>query len=184
MLLPPSEERCRIPPSEHCRLHGGAVFCIAEIGMYQCSEAEHRAQMQADEDRFVAGAKPSAEVTRWSRGYFAEHEWRPWLYNQVVGWLRLYAYPRAKYSPAFITGEYFGVDAKRLTHSMKRKRFLWGAEILAVKLEDDEQIARAFVHVSDEIRKWSRSNRIRTLTLDLTVWERVGPHIRWAEILS
>jgi len=81
-------------------------------------------------------------------------------------------------------GEYFGVDAKRLTHSMKRKRFLWGAEILAVKLEDDEQIARAFVHVSDEIRKWSRSNRIRTLTLDLTVWERVGPHIRWAEILS
>ena len=108
-----------MPPSSHCQANGGTVLCIAEIGMYRCSLSDHVARMNEEGERLARKAGASSEGERTLRRHFAEF-WTPWWYNQVVGWLRVYAYPRkATHVTPCVEGEYFAIDAKRLSKDPK-----------------------------------------------------------------
>lgn len=182
MLLPPRNEREQMPPSLHYQAHGGTVLCIAEIGIYRCSLTDHERCMQRAEERLIGLANSSDHVAKTLLHDFAERKWTPWLYNQVVAWLRLLAYPRQNenVNPR-VTGEYYAVDAKRLSASLKYKRFLWAAEAFAVEIENE---SRVFELVSEEIQRWASSPKIRKFTLDLSVWNTVGPFIEWDRIFD
>jgi hypothetical protein len=183
MLIAPREERELFPPSLHCKAHGGTVLCVAEIGMYRCSEQQHLERMSEAEQRLTTQAKSSEHVTRILTEHFANHDWTPWLYNQVVGWLRIYVYPKKAHCSACISGEYYAVDSKRLSASLKNKRFLWAAEAFAVVMESETE-AEIFNRITKEIQCWAKSERIRKITLDLTTWNNVGPFIDWERILK
>ncbi len=184
MLLPPLEERALMPPSLQCQLHGGRVLCVAEIGIYRCSESAHHARMHETEEHLATMAQGSERTKRRLLQHFADTSWTPWLYNQAVGWLRVYAYPReTKYSRPCVSGEYFAIDAKRLAKDLKRKRYIWAAEAFAVSFDEEIQTRHAFARISEQLQRWAQTEELRKLTLNLSVWENIGPHINWSAIL-
>jgi hypothetical protein len=129
-------------------------------------------------------AKGCEDVAKMLRQHFADRRWTPWLYNQAVGWLRVYAYPReAEHATACVNGEYFAVDAQRLSKDVKRKRYLWAAEAFAVAFGKEIESRAVFDRISQEIQEWSKTGGIRRLTLDLEVWNNIGPHTDWHAIL-
>jgi len=182
MLLPPRNERELIPPSAHCRAHGGLVLCIAEIAIYRCSLNDHSNRMQQAQERLVHMAQGSEHVSKMLLHNFVEREWTPWVYNQAVAWLRLLAYPPPnEHINPWVTGEYYAVDAKRLSASMKHKRFLWAAEAFKVEIKNQSVV---FEQVSEAIQCWSSSSKMRRLTIDLSVWNNVGRYLEWHQIFD
>jgi hypothetical protein len=162
-------------------INGGTVLCVAEIGIYRCSEAIHLDGMNTAEERATSLAKGSEEVAKMLRQHFADREWTPWLYNQAVAWLRVYAYPRkCEYSTPCVNAEYYAIDAKRLSPTLKRKRFLWAGEAFSLVIEGEINV---FDCVSEHIQRWARSAKVVKLTLDLAVWNNVGPLIDWNRLL-
>jgi hypothetical protein len=183
MLLPPREQRNLVPPSVECKAHGGTVLCVAEIGMYRCTQQQHTDRMRGAEARLVAQAGGSEPVAKMLRAHFSEHDWVPWFYNEVVGWVRVFVYPRQRHSSPIVSGEYFAVDAKRLSASLKHKRFLWAGEAFAVVIEHERGTA-IFDRVTREIESWRTSRSIRKLTLDLAVWRNIGQVVNWDRLLN
>ena len=184
MLLAPREERELIPPHLHYRAHGGIVLCVADIGIYACSSSVHLARMRNHEEQLETMSQGSEHIRRGLLQHFSDTSWTPWLYNQTLGWLRIFAYPRkTDHTTPCVTGEWFAIDAKRLSRDLKRKRYLWAAEAFAISFDESVQTRHAFARISKEIHRWARTEKLRKLTVNLEVWESLGPYIRWRDIL-
>lgn len=175
-LLPPRSERQVIARSVQFRAHGEALPCVAEIGLYQCTKSEHEAFMQEQENKWRSMG--DAEVSKMHLAYFSENKWTPWRYNQVIGWLRIYAYPRKVLGgAAVIAGEYFSIDAKRISRVVSRKRYVWAGEAFDEVFDAEIGSGEVLERTNAAIQSWANSSRLKNYTLDLEVWESIGRHL-------
>jgi hypothetical protein len=158
-------------------------MCVAEIGLYRCNKDAHYERMHKSAEHYAQEAN-SQEIRMRCLQYFDEHYWTPWYYNQSVAWLRVYAYPRShKYGTSHVAADYYAIDAKRLSPDLKRKRFLWAGEAFCSAVDETLDNEGIYSLATKEIESWSKGDRVRKLTLDLDVWENIGPNLDWRELL-
>lgn len=184
MLLRPRNERDAMPTSLACTAHGRIVKDVAEIGVYRCSEAEHIRLMSDAEDfiRAESGGHKRIEDVHLAR--FAETRWTAWRYNEVVGWLRIYAYPKQGFMQhAIINAEFYAIDAKRLSPHLKRKRFLFNGEAFAFVVDEATLAGGVWNRLTFEIEQWAKTPAMRRCVLDLAVWDSIGSCIEWPKFL-
>ncbi|MGC4005840.1 MAG: hypothetical protein QM811_23060 [Pirellulales bacterium] len=138
--------------------------------------------MSDDEDKLIRSSEGSESVARMLLNQFSKNVWSPWEYNQVVGWLRIYAYPKQGFSSPVVEGEFFAVDAKRYSISLKNKRFLWAGEAFSVVIDRERGVA-VFERIMREIDQWATSEPLKKMTLDLSAWSNVGKFLDWDNLL-
>jgi hypothetical protein len=131
------------------------------------------------------------EKGRWDKDmphildHFADKYWTPWYYNQVIGWLRIYAFPQPNETlDPHIVGEYFFVDAKRIRRDLKRKRFLWGGEAFALAISRSYISREIYALIRDAMASWMNQESMKKWTLDTEAFENVGPLVDWCAVLA
>jgi hypothetical protein len=163
---------------------------IFELPIYTCTEKDHYKEQEASFE-IAAGQfmKPHLQILNkgpefdakqmenFRRNWF-EREGRPWDFNRIVGWVRLYA------RKGNIVGYLFFV-AGRTTKNMVRKRFLiQRGKFLEVRVSESESSAEIFERLRRTIIEKSRDSRkVRALHLDTDVLDVLGPFIDWAAMI-
>ena len=151
-----------MPESARCRAHGQIAHAVAEIGIYRCSVQEHTQRMQDHEDRIRQKCKASEYVANMQLAHFGKTEWTGWRYNEVIGWLRLYAFPLQWFAQhATIRAEFYAVDAKRISASLKRKRYLYDGAAFEIDVDEGVFSEGIFAHVTNKIYSWAEGWRLK-----------------------
>jgi hypothetical protein len=173
-----------MPESYRCRAHRKTVVAVGEIGIYRCAAAEHIRRMDDRENAIPTECQASEYVTNVQLAHFGTKYWTAWRYNEVIAWLRLYAYPlQGSMQHPLICGEFWAVDARRITASLARKRYIFDGEAFAIVVDEAVITAGVFNHTTEQIERWARSPRLKRHVVDLEVWNGIGPHIDWRSML-
>jgi hypothetical protein len=103
----------------------------------------------------------------------------PWQFNQIIGWLRLFAEGRT------IGCHMWWVDAKRINRRMRRKRLYLStfSDVLGAwfpKESSSEIFATLLQRLSEMVGERPYANRY----IDLDVFRRLGPFVDWRGILD
>lgn len=104
----------------------------------------------------------------------------PWQFNQVVGWLRLFAEGHT------IGCHLWWVDARRLNRRIKNRRLLYlttSSDILGACFphESSSEIFDALIELIDDL---SSQPLFKKRYIDLDIFRRVGPFFDWRGMLD
>ena len=100
-----------------------------------------------------------------------------WQYNEIVGWVQLF------FLGSQIRGEYWGVDAKRITRTRK-KQF----EFKSLKLVPEIDIPHAatnseiFGVVQDYLSECQK--KLKHRYIDTSRLELIGPYVDWRRLIE
>ena len=167
-----------VPPSVHAQAHGADVRCVFEIAIYRCSHEEHLRRMAEEEEQWRVERPLILD-------HFANKYWTPWYYNQAIGWLRVYAYPQPKKTlDPVVNGEYFFVDAQRISRDIKRKRFVWSGEAFALPISRSLTSPQIYTLIRDAMSTWMRQRAMQKWTLDTVAFGNIAPTVNWRAILA
>lgn len=113
------------------------------------------------------------------RDQLAESLHLPWQFNQVVGWLRLYA------APSRIGAEHWFVTAKRLSANLRKKRFLLsgGSDALQASYLNQNS-SEIFFDLIDRLQRYPLENSGKSLVLDLSTLQEIGPFVDWRALID
>lgn len=97
----------------------------------------------------------------------------PWQFNQIIGYIRL------QFDGTQILGEWWKVDAKRVTRT-GRKVFV----MVDWKVVDEEEIPKGSTstQIYDLILLYlerAQHEKLKGYYIDTSVLERIGPHVNW-----
>ena len=103
----------------------------------------------------------------------------PWQFNQIVGWLRLFAEGHT------IGCHPWWVDAKRLNRRMRHKRLYLTtfSDVLGAWFPD-ESSSEIFDTLLERLTDKAAESPYKNRYVDLDVFRRVGPFINWRGILD
>lgn len=161
---------------------------ILELPVYRCTdEQHHKEQKEKCEDaaRFFKQSlhmlekdpDTSPEAEQFRREWY-EREGCPWEFNQIVGWIRLYAWTGniAAYS--------FSVR-QRITKNMCRKQFVLDGKFLEMRVVNDQSNLMILEKLKKTIHAETRERpRMQRLYIDTGVLDVVGPHIDWLALTT
>lgn len=152
-----------------------------DIPIYRYSLEEHNKQMKSMENDFLSGfkdcKKSAPETYNMAPIRFDDFLWYPWYYNEIIGWIRLYA------SESMIRGEKWYVRAKRhVRRARKQFRFVGKEfELHFNHIQQDEDIANDLLKKLKELQE-GRSYKGRVVFIECL--SSVAPYIRWRELLG
>lgn len=154
---------------------------IFEVPIYRCSLDEHTKFIDREREQYMAyiGADPvkTPESHASAIRAFEAERWYSWRYNEVVGWVRVYALGSQ------VRGELWFVSAKRLL-PRGQNRFVYQGKAFELHPDltlSDEAIAS---EVIDEFRALQRERAFHRRYIDFECLARVAPFVRWRELLA
>jgi hypothetical protein len=152
-----------------------------DIPIYRCSPDQHTSWF-AEEKRkslqpFEATRETAPESLAISKQWFGEWHWYPWRYNEVIGWLRLYALGSQ------VRAELWYVKAKRIVRETRKKIFFVGKEfeISFRSVDSNPEIGKV---VLETLRNLKRQSLYRKRYVDLECFEVVSQHLDWKGLLG
>ncbi len=152
-----------------------------DLPIYRLSLDQHTAELKAEKKKTLAPLrkhkKSAPESYAHADAWFDRYSWYPWRYNEIIGWLRLYALGTQ------IRGELWGVKAKRITRKM-RKKFFYVGKAFEVSFRNDDSDARIAREVAKKLKEFSRESSMRKRTLDLECFHTVAPALYWRLLLG
>jgi hypothetical protein len=157
---------------------------ILEIPLYRCTQEQHWAEEERDfeariaapEVAFLAGGRTEERVTIWENYRAESHGSVVTLYdfNQIVGWIRLYAWPGKVRAYLFMPRERVSKALRCKTFETRRGNFV---EFCVFPDNSNKEI---FVKLKTRIlAEVANHSRTRGLHVDLGVLNILGPHIDW-----
>lgn len=103
----------------------------------------------------------------------------PWEFNQVVGWIRLYA------EPSHIGAHLWWVQAKRLQRKMNKVFYLTtSSNLLATHFYPKDDSDKIFQDTLEDIKLLSEKKSWKGRYVDLESFTRIGPFVDWRQLLS
>lgn len=152
-----------------------------DLPIYRLTLDQHTAALEEAKKKYLAPLEAQKEAApesyvhadRW----FDAYHWYPWRYNEIIGWLRLYALGTQ------IRGELWFVKAKRITQGM-RKRFFYVGKAFESSFREthsNEQIANG---VEKAIRQFLQERRMKRRALDLECFEVAASVLNWRVLLG
>lgn len=157
---------------------------ILEIPIYRCTEEQHRAQererfelwIEPLETRFYSGGRTPERVKIWEEHRADLHQRMVtlWDFNQIVGWLRLYAWSGNIRAYLFFVRE-------RVTKLMRHKTFRTErGNFIEMRVFPEQSNEETLAKLKKTILAEAAANsRLRRLYVDMGVLDVLGPRIDW-----
>lgn len=162
-------------------------FYFFDLPIYRCQEERHYAEAERaatkSQDWLAASGAPPPEQAPQSYEDIASRtrsDFGPWTFNQVIGWLRLYA------RSSHIGAHLWWVDAKQVRRKMRHKRFLLTtpSNVLPTYFTPKDDSQMIYRSLLEHLERLMDETPIKGRYLELTVLRNLGPSINWAELLK
>jgi hypothetical protein len=167
--------------------HPGAQR-ILELPVYRCTEEQHYRDQKCRCDAAVQPIKQSlqtvpnispervAQELEDFRNSWLQREEYMWDFNEVVGWIRLYARAGSIGASLFVVNQ-------RVSKSMVRKRFVWdSSNFLVMSVYENQSNSEIFRNLKELVIDESHSRFKGRRYIDIGVLDIIGPHLDWAAL--
>jgi hypothetical protein len=152
-----------------------------DLPIYRLSLRQHTAELKTEKRKYLAPLKKYKNVAPESYAnadrWFDRYHWYPWRYNEIIGWMRLYALGTQ------IRGELWCVKAKRITRRMKKKFFYVG-KAFERSFRDNDSNERIAGEVARKLKQFTKERWMRKRSLDLECFQAVAPALNWRRLLG
>lgn len=163
-------------------------YYIFDIPVYRCTEEQFYADMDAAvskrHDEIFATTGISRKNAPESYKNMEEHTRQtfggPWNFNQVVGWLRLFA------ESSHVGGHLWWIDAKRIQRVMRQKRFFLTtiSDVLSNYFTSEDDSESIYRRTIEDIERLTKQRPLKDRHVDLETFLNIGPHIDWRGLLN
>ncbi len=161
-------------------------YYIFDIPIYRCTQKEYETAQDAAVEKQLVRILDDQDILRESqpgtceriRGTTSHAFGGPWQFNQIIGWLRLFA------EGMKVGGHLWMAKGFRYSRRMPKKTLYLTtpSNVLATRFLGESTSKEIFEHTLDHIDAFAK--QLRTRFLDLSVFRRVGPHIDWGGLLK
>jgi hypothetical protein len=162
-------------------------FYIIDIPVYLQPKDQYYKNREAATIRHLGKLFPGVESPREkypTQCQIIEHEFHktfggPWDFNQVVGWLKLYA------EGSTIGAHLWWVDAKRLQTRMRKTFYLTTfSDALASWFKPEDSSERIFSETINQIEALAKQRIFKGKHIDLVEFRNLGPFIDWRGLMD
>jgi hypothetical protein len=156
-----------------------------EIGIYRCTEDQYGAELGIATEKHIqwlwgrTGIAPDPTSDSYKRT--EQYAWKkcggPWLYNQAIGWLRLY-----------VLGPRIGADLffteKRIQHNVKTKEFRYSGKAFELFFGRDATSEKIHEKIRVTLMELSADRRLRKRYVDVEPFDNIAPYIPWRRLIG
>jgi hypothetical protein len=160
---------------------------IFEIPVYRKSPRELEAEYDASLTRHLQSLEPQYPMIeidspkyqglRFIRDLFWEKYGAPYPYNQVIGWVVLFA------KRDQVLAEYYKIMEKRLTRNCRRHRFKGQGKCFAIYLAGNETSKQIIAEITEELRLLTTESPFKGRYVDTTAFMQLAPYINWKKLI-
>jgi len=160
---------------------------ICDIPVYRCREQAYYHETERKvaatiEDMMQTTGVPRHKAPESYKGaeeHFRAEYGAPWTFNEVVGWVRLYA------AGSHVGAHLWWVESKRLQRKMRKTFYLTTpSNILGTYFTPEDSSEEIFAEILAHLNALSRRSPLKGRYLDLRVFRNVGPFINWRALLD
>jgi hypothetical protein len=165
-------------------LFGTPIF---EIAVYRKSPRELAADydaaltdyLQSLEPQYpmIKIEKPKYQGLRFIANQFWEEHGEPYPYNQIVGWVVLFAWRDQ------IVAEYYKIMAKRLTRNCRRHRVKGQGKCFAIYLAGNETGKQIIAEIAEELRLLTTESPFKGRYVDTRAFMQLAPYVNWKKLI-
>ncbi len=147
-------------------------------------ESDQRAfiqrEMSADGNRNVQEMyRRHPDVKRQAENHLWESYGGSWLFNEIIGFIRLF------FLSDQIRGEYFHLQAKKIVRTRRKVFGPLGVEITAPrKTPQNSSNQEIFYHIRNFLSRAQNESELKKHYIDTSVLEYIGPHMDWNALLE
>ncbi len=110
---------------------------------------------------------------RWERSFYQSFEGRNWQYNDLVGFIGLFA------GKLQIKAEYWFIDAKRVSRGLTKRRFVYRDKLFEVWVQEDNSSQIIQGKIRSELTGLGSHFRLKNRYIDLEAFDNVASYINW-----
>jgi len=104
--------------------------------------------------------------------------WQTWLYNDTVGWIRLYLIDsKFRY-------DYVALDLKRLTKRRRTGRFVHKLKMISVDVSTKGSSEEVFASLKNWLEKLQTEPPFKGRFLDLRAFLNLGCSVDWRKVVE
>lgn len=159
---------------------------LFEIPVYRCSSKQKSEEDKRELEKLTlefggAGARSKEEfLSAKSRAemYVSSKRWRPYNYNDVVGWIRLYIYgTQLRY-------DLYWVNKKRISKRMKNPTFFVVRHMMTIPVGHSRDSTEIFSRLMSWIEAASKKGILKKRFVDTAALRAIGPNLNWSRLFS
>jgi len=155
-----------------------------DIPIYRCPVEKHTQELDnAKKARLqnlidIHGPEVmKSESYKWVANDFDRVEWYPWRYNEVIGWIRLYA------AGSQVKGELWFTNAKRIRRDLKRNRIYYRGKAFERTIRKNQASTEIIKIICEELAIQEKKYPVKGRYLDIETFCRIGEFINWRQLL-
>ncbi len=154
-----------------------------EIPIYRCNIKKHTDEFDKERKGFTdfflrhGGDQLPDHSLQKSIQRFEERQWYPWLYNEIIGYIRIFT------CGTQIRGETWFIDAKRIRRDLKRKRLFYFGKAFEMDVNIGDSSAEIFKLIITEIKNLYKEKPYKGRYIDITLFLNIGPFVDWKGLL-
>lgn len=154
---------------------------LYSIPIYRCSLKKHKEEQdksKADLIDITYGNTDFEVDEEHINRVFYSYRWYPWLYNEIVGWLKI----------SYFKGEIFcdkwRVDKKRIYGGIRKKKFKYEYRLCKIKIFRNQASLDIYNSLISEIKIYMRYDKeMKRRYIDFEKFELIGKNIDWRNII-
>ncbi len=153
-----------------------------DVPVYRLPKADYYSALDAERDSAFDDPiwnEVSSEIVGWSRNQRGQHlhdTYGPWVFNEIVGYIRLY------FLGTQVRGEYFTSEKQRTRRTRKKvfavRDYKLAAEVNFRHDADSIEIYESILKYVDRCRREIPSSRF----IDTSHLSTIGPHTDWRTV--
>ncbi|MNW47834.1 hypothetical protein D3C74_251780 [compost metagenome] len=146
---------------------------IIEIPVYRIT----RSAFRKETDRLVNSAVGDIDVSEDIRQSIRNNYNYPYLYNEVVGWIRVFV------DSIQIRGEYYFIRTKKVRRGFKKDYRFGGKafEMATFKSQDSNEI---YVSVLKKLKTLALERPFTRRVIDLESFQNIGQYLDWRRLID
>jgi hypothetical protein len=163
---------------------------VFDIPIYRCSESEYYRRRETSVKKQLDAANadmglPLEQIAephqRRLKDHFEERYGGPWQFNQVMGWLCLFA------GPSYVTGKLWWVapNIKKVRSNSHKIYYLISLnDILSTCFNEEDNSDDIFRKILASIEEFSQEQRSKKRYVDVEVFQNIGRFLDWRKLLD
>ena len=165
----------------------GLGKCFFEIPIYRCDQNQHEKETEKERTDFIANRfqfapelpqKIDKQLHTDAEKDFNAHCWYPWRYNEIVGWIRLYA------DGTRIVGELWYIRAKTIRRRLVKKEYSYiPMKFIELNVHSSDSSEDIFKKICAELEQLNSKRLLKKRYMDIDIFKTIGPFIDWRQLL-
>lgn len=158
---------------------------LIDIPIYRCTIEKHAKELdEAKTKRLQYLIDLHGVAVKNSNAYenigndFDRRAWFPWRFNEIIGWIRIYALGNQ------IRGELWFTNAKRIRRDLNNKKIFYIGKAFEITISERQLSEDIFNTIYEELILQEKKPPIKGRYLDKDLFLRTGELINWIEVFK